>query len=110
MSRTAPPFTAHTTNLVPLCLVGVPGIKLREGGRLADIAPHHAAGHGPASASRDGRQDLDRGLKMNKENLRRNRYPAEVFNDRELFWREERTAAIFPKRTMGPDNVKFIFI
>ncbi len=35
------PFTAHTTNLVPLILVGRPtqGVKLREGGALCDIAP-----------------------------------------------------------------------
>ena len=32
------PFTAHTTNPVPFCMVGYEG-KLREGGRLADIAP-----------------------------------------------------------------------
>ena len=32
------PFTAHTTNLVPFCVVGYP-CSLREGGRLADIAP-----------------------------------------------------------------------
>ena len=32
------PFTAHTTNPVPLCVVGYP-CELREGGRLADIAP-----------------------------------------------------------------------
>ena len=32
------PFTAHTTNPVPLCMVGKPG-KLREGGRLADLSP-----------------------------------------------------------------------
>ncbi|MBO7407121.1 MAG: phosphoglycerate mutase (2,3-diphosphoglycerate-independent), partial [Clostridia bacterium] len=32
------PFTAHTTNPVPLCVIGYP-CKLREGGRLADIAP-----------------------------------------------------------------------
>ena len=32
------PFTAHTTNPVPFCVVGY-GCKLREGGRLADIAP-----------------------------------------------------------------------
>ena len=31
------PFTAHTTNLVPFCIVGV-NVKLRDG-RLADIAP-----------------------------------------------------------------------
>ncbi|MFU0831377.1 MAG: 2,3-bisphosphoglycerate-independent phosphoglycerate mutase [Oscillospiraceae bacterium] len=32
------PFTAHTTNPVPFCVVGHP-CKLRSGGRLADIAP-----------------------------------------------------------------------
>ena len=32
------PFTAHTTNLVPFCVVNHPCI-LRDGGRLADIAP-----------------------------------------------------------------------
>ena len=32
------PFTAHTTNPVPLILVGRPG-TLKEGGRLADLAP-----------------------------------------------------------------------
>ena len=32
------PFTPHTTNPVPFCVVGFP-CKLREGGRLADIAP-----------------------------------------------------------------------
>ena len=32
------PFTAHTTNPVPLCVVGQP-CTLREGGRLADLAP-----------------------------------------------------------------------
>ena len=31
------PFTAHTTNLVPFCIVGASG-NLRDG-RLADIAP-----------------------------------------------------------------------
>ena len=33
------PFTAHTTNPVPLIAVGLGGCKLREGGRLADLAP-----------------------------------------------------------------------
>ncbi len=33
------PITAHTTNPVPLILVGLDGVKLKEGGRLADIAP-----------------------------------------------------------------------
>ena len=32
------PFTAHTTNPVPFCVIGYP-CELREGGRLADIAP-----------------------------------------------------------------------
>ena len=32
------PFTAHTTNPVPFCVVGYP-CKLRSGGKLADIAP-----------------------------------------------------------------------
>ncbi len=32
------PFTAHTTNPVPFCVVGY-DCELREGGRLADIAP-----------------------------------------------------------------------
>ena len=33
------PNTAHTTNLVPLVITGTGELKLREGGRLADIAP-----------------------------------------------------------------------
>lgn len=32
------PFTAHTTNPVPFCVIGYP-CKLRSGGKLADIAP-----------------------------------------------------------------------
>ena len=32
------PFTAHTTNPVPFCVIGY-DCELREGGRLADIAP-----------------------------------------------------------------------
>ena len=32
------PFTAHTTNLVPFCVVGI-DCSLREGGKLCDIAP-----------------------------------------------------------------------
>ena len=32
------PFTAHTTNVVPLCAIGLDG-TLRPGGRLCDIAP-----------------------------------------------------------------------
>ena len=33
------PFTAHTTNPVPLYAVGLGDCRLREGGRLADLAP-----------------------------------------------------------------------
>ena len=33
------PFTAHTTNPVPFVVIGAGGVKLREGGCLADIAP-----------------------------------------------------------------------
>ena len=33
------PFTAHTTNPVPFMVVGKKDAKLREGGRLADLAP-----------------------------------------------------------------------
>ena len=35
------PFTAHTTNQVPFIIVGndVKGIKLRDDGILADVAP-----------------------------------------------------------------------
>ena len=33
------PNTAHTTNPVPFVIVGTEDMKLREGGRLADIAP-----------------------------------------------------------------------
>ena len=32
------PFTAHTTNPVPLAIAGYP-CKLRDGGRLADLSP-----------------------------------------------------------------------
>jgi len=32
------PFTAHTTNLVPLC-INIKGLKLREDGKLSNIAP-----------------------------------------------------------------------
>ncbi|NMA07814.1 MAG: 2,3-bisphosphoglycerate-independent phosphoglycerate mutase [Clostridiales bacterium] len=33
------PFTAHTTNPVPFCIVGAGALTLRDGGRLADITP-----------------------------------------------------------------------
>lgn len=33
------PFTAHTTNLVPFCVVGHPRKLKQQGGKLADIAP-----------------------------------------------------------------------
>ena len=35
---TGQPHTAHTTNLVPVMLAGVPGVRLHDG-RLADVAP-----------------------------------------------------------------------
>ena len=35
---TGEPHTAHTTNPVPLILVGMENVKLKEG-RLADLAP-----------------------------------------------------------------------
>jgi 2,3-bisphosphoglycerate-independent phosphoglycerate mutase len=37
--ETGEPHTAHTTNPVPCLLLGKPGAKLRDGGRLADVAP-----------------------------------------------------------------------
>jgi 2,3-bisphosphoglycerate-independent phosphoglycerate mutase len=38
--ETGEPHTAHTTNPVPVVLIGGPnGAKLRSGGRLADLAP-----------------------------------------------------------------------
>jgi 2,3-bisphosphoglycerate-independent phosphoglycerate mutase len=33
------PHTAHTTNPVPVVLVGAADLSLREGGRLSDVAP-----------------------------------------------------------------------
>lgn len=33
------PFTAHTTNLVPLIIAGAGNVELREGGVLADLSP-----------------------------------------------------------------------
>ena len=33
------PFTAHTTNLVPLIIAGAGNVKIREGGVLADLSP-----------------------------------------------------------------------
>jgi 2,3-bisphosphoglycerate-independent phosphoglycerate mutase len=33
------PMTAHTTNPVPLTIIGAGNVKLREGGKLCDIAP-----------------------------------------------------------------------
>jgi len=38
MNEDGSPFTAHTTNIVPFVIVGK-DCTLREGGRLADIAP-----------------------------------------------------------------------
>jgi 2,3-bisphosphoglycerate-independent phosphoglycerate mutase len=37
--ETGEPFTAHTTNPVPFVVIGEGDVKLREGGRLSDIAP-----------------------------------------------------------------------
>ncbi|MBS4961461.1 MAG: 2,3-bisphosphoglycerate-independent phosphoglycerate mutase, partial [Clostridiales bacterium] len=38
--KTGAPFTAHTTNPVPFILINYSdGVELREGGKLADIAP-----------------------------------------------------------------------
>lgn len=38
--ETGGPHTAHTLNLVPVALFGGPeGVTLRQGGRLADLAP-----------------------------------------------------------------------
>lgn len=37
--ETGRPHTAHTTNPVPCVLVGREGLRLRAGGRLADVAP-----------------------------------------------------------------------
>ena len=37
--RDGSPFTAHTTNPVPLIVVGQGNCELRKGGRLADLAP-----------------------------------------------------------------------
>lgn len=53
------PFTAHTTNPVPLFLVGGDGKKLREGGRLADLAPTMLEMLGlPQPAEMDGKSLL----------------------------------------------------
>jgi 2,3-bisphosphoglycerate-independent phosphoglycerate mutase len=53
------PHTAHTTNPVPLILVGQPG-ALRDGGRLADIAPTLLGLLGiPRPDVMDGRSLLD---------------------------------------------------
>ncbi len=53
------PFTAHTTNPVPFMVIGKPDAKLREGGRLADIAPTMLELLGlPVPAEMDGRSLL----------------------------------------------------
>lgn len=49
------PFTAHTTNPVPFVAIGFPGAALRQGGRLADIAPTMLQALGlPQPAEMDG--------------------------------------------------------
>ena len=37
--KTGEPYTAHTTNPVPLAIVGIPNNKKIKEGRLADLAP-----------------------------------------------------------------------
>lgn len=37
--ETGKPFTAHTTNHVPVILAGAGDVKLRDGGKLCDLAP-----------------------------------------------------------------------
>ncbi|OQB48621.1 MAG: 2,3-bisphosphoglycerate-independent phosphoglycerate mutase [bacterium ADurb.Bin157] len=37
--ETGEPFTEHTVNLVPLCLLSRSSVELRSGGKLSDIAP-----------------------------------------------------------------------
>ena len=56
------PFTAHTTNPVPLVAVGLePGTTLKEGGRLADLAPTLLEILGlPQPAEMDGRSLLQK--------------------------------------------------
>ena len=60
--ETGEPFTAHTTNPVPFILVDPSrkDAKLREGGRLADLAPTMLELHGPAQARRNDRREPDR--------------------------------------------------
>ena len=55
--ETRQPHTAHTTNLVPVMLVGGPAdvAKLAPGGRLADVAPTVLDLMGLAAAARNGR-------------------------------------------------------
>lgn len=55
------PFTAHTTNPVPFCIVGRgTDLKLRQGGRLADIAPTMLEVMGlPVPAEMDGKSLIE---------------------------------------------------
>jgi len=39
MDKDGKPFTAHTTNPVPMIVVGAGNVKLNEGGRLSDLIP-----------------------------------------------------------------------
>ena len=39
MEEDGSPFTAHTTNLVPLIIAGAGNVLIREGGGLADLSP-----------------------------------------------------------------------
>jgi 2,3-bisphosphoglycerate-independent phosphoglycerate mutase len=57
--ETGGPHTAHTTNPVPVLLVGRPGAKLHNG-RLADIAPTLLALLGlPQPAEMTGKSLID---------------------------------------------------
>lgn len=54
------PFTAHTTNPVPFAALGFSGARLREGGRLADIAPTMLEAMGiPQPAEMEGKSLLE---------------------------------------------------
>ena len=48
-------MTAHTTNPVPLTLIGAGTVTLREGGKLADIAPTCSSCWDKAAGGHDGR-------------------------------------------------------
>ena len=37
--KTGEPFTEHTTNVVPFCVVSKKNLELKSSGKLCDIAP-----------------------------------------------------------------------